>query len=146
MATRDLGRLAKRVKARRVALFSSRLKAANAAGLSKDTWQHVEDGDRVHPNTWAKVEYALRWAPGSCEAVAEGGEPIEVGYIDTNGDVTMVSKLPDVGSEEFEEVVRQAAAAAAMATTPDLPVGQLRAFSEQFVENLRNRGSGENRR
>jgi DNA-binding XRE family transcriptional regulator len=139
MATPDLERLGKAVKARRIELFSARLKAAKAAGVSKDTWQRVEDGKPVQEQTYAKVEDALRWAPGSCAAVAEGREPVEVGYVESGGDVTMVSRLPDIWSEEFEEFVRQAMAETAMATSPGTPVGEIRVMSDRFVEILRKR-------
>lgn len=141
MTTRDLDRLARIVKSRRVELYRSRYEAAKTAGLSKDTWQRVEEGNPVRENTYAAVETALRWAPGSCKAIMEGGEPVLADYVESGGDVTMVSKFPDFWSEDFDEVVRQAMTEAAIATSPGTPVGEIRAMSDRFVEILRERAS-----
>lgn len=141
MATRDLDRLAKYVKARRVELFPSRRAAATTAGVAKDTWQRVEKGAQVREVSYAKIDQALKWAVGSCLAIADGGEPVSVEYFETDGDVTMASTLPTVWSEEFEDVVRQALADSAMATTPDLPIGKIRELTDQFVEALRKRAT-----
>lgn len=76
MATRDLDRLAKHVKAHRLELYTSRDAAAAAAGMTKDTWQRVEEGRPVRESSYAKVDRALGWATGSCVSIAEGGEPV----------------------------------------------------------------------
>jgi hypothetical protein len=136
MATRDLGRLGRAVKARRVKLFSSRLKAATAAGMSKDTWQRVEDGEAVQPGTYAKMEPVLKWAPESCEAVAEGGEPLLVEYVESNGDVTMVSKPQVVSAGD----VKNAVTISAFATMPDATIGSVQEQAERLVVELRKLG------
>lgn len=136
MATRDLGRLGKAVKARRSKLFTARLKAATAAGVSKDTWKRVEDGMAVQPGTYAKMELALKWALGSCDAIAEGGDPLPVEYVGSNGDVTMVSK-PQVASAGD---VKTAVTISAFATMPDATVGSVQAQAERLVEELRKLG------
>ena len=64
MATRDPGRLAKHVKAHRMELFTSRKAAADSAGVSKDTWQRVEEGLEVRETTYVKIDKALGWASG----------------------------------------------------------------------------------
>jgi hypothetical protein len=136
MATRDLGRLGKAVRARRVKLFSSRLKAAMAAGMSKDTWQRVEDGEAVQPGTYAKMEPALKWAFGSCEAITEGGDPLPVEYVESGGDVTMVSKPPVLSNS----VLRGVVTISAMATTPDATVRSVQDLAERIAEELRKQG------
>jgi hypothetical protein len=136
MATRDLGRLGKAVKARRSKLFTARLKAAKAAGMSKDTWQRVEDGETVQPGTYTKMEPALRWAFGSCEAIAEGGEPLPVEYVESGGDVTMVSK-PVVASAGD---VRNVVTISAMATMPEATMRSVQEQAERIVEELKKLG------
>ncbi|MFE7077495.1 hypothetical protein ACFU96_46220 [Streptomyces sp. NPDC057620] len=136
MATRDLGRLGKAVKARRVKLFTSRLSAARAAGISKDTWKRVEDGLPVQPGTYSKMEPALKWAFESCEAVTEGGEPLLVEYVTTDGDVTMVSKPQVVSAGEVKDAVK----ISAFATMPDATIGSVQAQADRLVEELRKLG------
>lgn len=138
MATRDLGRLAKHVKAHRLELYVSRLAAARAAGISKDTWQRVEEADEVRESTYAKVDKALGWAIGSCLAIAEGGAPV---LADDRG--------ADAGAERLSpidpDVVRRAAFEAARSKLPLAPIGDIDAFSDELVEVLRRLGevSGE---
>ncbi|MGW4043043.1 hypothetical protein [Streptomyces sp. NPDC004721] len=133
MTTRDLGRLGDHVKAHRVQLYSSRLKAAQAVGISKDTWQRVEDGLTVQEVTWAKVERALGWAAGSCAVVAEGGEPVLVDRADGTAAAGARRQLS-------EEAVRRAAFEAARAKLPSAPIGDIDAFSDELVEVLRRSG------
>ncbi|MFD9425554.1 MULTISPECIES: helix-turn-helix domain-containing protein [unclassified Streptomyces] len=66
MGTRDLARLASHVRTRRLELYRSRLAAAEAAGISKDTWRRVEEGMGVREVTYAKVDRALGWDTRSC--------------------------------------------------------------------------------
>ncbi|MBC2903210.1 helix-turn-helix domain-containing protein [Streptomyces cupreus] len=134
MATRDLGRLARRVKAHRLELFSSRLAAARAAGISKDTWQRVEEGEEVRESTYAKIDRVLGWAVGSCILIAAGGEPV------------LADEAPAaaaVAPRLSEEDVREAAYKAAMAKLPDAPIGAVQAFAEELVKVLRSTGAME---
>ncbi|MFI1165559.1 hypothetical protein ACH4UM_18580 [Streptomyces sp. NPDC020801] len=133
MATRDLERLAKHVKAHRMELYSSRLAAAEAATISKDTWQRVEEGESVRESTYAKIDKALGWASGSCVTVAEGGEPMLV---------TGRSEAPaeEVRRRLTAEEVRSMAFDAARAKLPGAPIGDIDAFSEELVEELKRRG------
>ncbi|MEV7867517.1 helix-turn-helix transcriptional regulator [Streptomyces sp. NPDC088124] len=122
MGTRELGRLASRVKNRRLELYPSRLAAAGAVGISKDTWRRVEQGMDVRESTYVKIDQALGWAPGSCVAVADGGEPV-LGH-----------------ARLSSETVREATFAAARRTMPNVAIGDLDAFSEELVEVLRKGG------
>ncbi|MFF3643437.1 helix-turn-helix domain-containing protein [Streptomyces sp. NPDC002564] len=134
MAPRDLRRLAARVRAHRQELYPSRLAAATAAGISKDTWQRVEEGEPVRGTTYAKVDSALQWATGSSVAVTEGGEPVLVD--DAGGArVSMSGKGP-----LDADVLRQAAFDAARATLPTASIGDLDAFTDELVEVLRRSG------
>ena len=133
MATRDLERLAKAVRAHRMELYPSRLAAADAAGLSKDTWQRVEEGEPVREATYAKIDKALGWASGSCVAVAEGGEPM----------LTLSGSRPAAVEAPVRltaEQVRSLAFDAARAKLPSSPIGDIDAFSDELVEELRRRG------
>ncbi|MFE1192858.1 helix-turn-helix domain-containing protein [Streptomyces olivaceoviridis] len=132
MATRDLDRLAKHVKAHRLELYPSRLAAAQAAGISKDTWQRVEEGEEVRDSTYAKIDKALGWVSGSCLIIAEGGGPVLA------GEATTSSGRPAAALSE--EQARQMAWDTARATLPTAPVGELDTFVNELVENLRRAG------
>lgn len=134
MATRDLGRLAERVKAHRMALYPSRLAAAKTAGISKDTWQRVEEGQEVRESTYAKVDRTLGWSIGSCVTISEGGEPVLVDH-PANG-----APAPAPAASISAEAVRRAAFEAARSKLPTAPIGDVDAFSDELVEVLRKAG------
>lgn len=48
---------------------------ATKAGVSRETWAKLERGDSVSRATYRKIEDALQWEHGSCEATLGGGEP-----------------------------------------------------------------------
>ncbi|MET9467385.1 hypothetical protein ABZY44_21780 [Streptomyces sp. NPDC006544] len=134
--TRDLDRLAKAVKARRLELYPSRLAAAAAAGISKDTWQRVEDGKPVRDGTYAKMESILRWAAGSSESITAGESPVEV-LSGPAADDTSISRVP---TEWLEGEFREAVQSAAIATTSNLTVREIRELNEEVMNELRRRG------
>jgi transcriptional regulator with XRE-family HTH domain len=78
----DLARLGRRVRQRRYELGLTQRDAAVAGRVSDQTWVNVERGTKVSDRTLASVERSLRWQPGSAQAVAEGGEPVETGGSD----------------------------------------------------------------
>jgi DNA-binding XRE family transcriptional regulator len=131
MATRDLGRLAKRVKAHRMQQYSSRDAAAAAAGVTRNTWKRVEEGLDVRESTYAKIDKALGWALGSCIAIADGDEPAFVDATTSSSDA--ISKLT-------AEQAHKMAWDTARETLPTAPVGELDAFVEGLVEKLRMAG------
>lgn len=137
MATRDLGRLAKHVKAHRLELYPSRLAAAQAAGISKDTWQKVEEGHEVRESTYAKVDKALGWATGSCVAITEGLNPILAG----NSAGELSEHRTEFPAPLDADAVRRAAFEAARSKLPTAPIGDIDAFSDELVEILRRTGS-----
>lgn len=132
MAIRDPQRLGARVKAHRLQLYASRDAAAAAAdNMSKDTWQRVEEGRPVRESTYAKVEKALGWAPGSCALIGEGGEPV------------LASESPPSragGSGLTAEAARAAAYAAARAAMPRAPIADVDEFVDEFVKALHKVG------
>ena len=71
-------RLGDSVLARRLELgFSSRGALASAADLSVRTLDQVENGGRPSyaAKTLIALDKALEWAPGSAQAILDGGEP-----------------------------------------------------------------------
>ncbi|WP_075737561.1 helix-turn-helix domain-containing protein [Streptomyces acidiscabies] len=131
MATRDLDRLGDRVKSHRLALYPSRQAAAAAAGITKDTWQRVEEGRPVRDTSYAKIDAALGWAAGSCLIVAEGGEPL----LGEAGAATPVHAM-----RPTEGAVRSAVLEAATAKLSETPIGQVQEFADELVEVLRRAG------
>ncbi|WP_225811259.1 helix-turn-helix domain-containing protein [Streptomyces spinosus] len=132
MATRDLDRLARHVKAHRLEQYSSRDAAAAAAGVTRNTWKRVEEGETVRESTYTKIDRALGWASGSCLVIADGGEPVFA------GEATTSSTLPSAVLSE--EQARQMAWDTAKATLPTAQVGELDTFVNELVEKLRRAG------
>lgn len=115
-------------------LYPSRLAAAQAAGISKDTWQRVEEAEEVRESTYAKIDKALGWATGSCVTIAEGGNPVLVGEPDEGAPAE-----PPASITAAE--LRRAAFDAARTTLPAAPIGDIDAFSDELVEMLRKAGA-----
>lgn len=67
--------LADRVLNRRLVLGLSIDRAAESVGMSATTWTRVEQAKTVQRLTYAGVERALSWEPGSCQTILSGGEP-----------------------------------------------------------------------
>lgn len=65
-------RLAKAVRERRIELRLSVREASKRAGISRNTWQAVEEGTRaMRDHNYAGVEQALEWPPGHVLAILE---------------------------------------------------------------------------
>ncbi|MZE79612.1 hypothetical protein [Streptomyces xinghaiensis] len=129
-----LDRLAERATRRRLELGLGVEPAARSAGISKDTWKRVERGARVRDTSYAHMERALGWAPGSCRLVLSGGEPVPVERAKADPEVVIAS-LP---REEVEASIRQALESAAIAVT-DLQASKIREMNERVLEDLRRR-------
>lgn len=141
MATGDLARLANYVKTRRLERFASRKAAADAAGISKDTWARVEQGLDVRETSYAGVDRALGWATGSCLAISHGGEPVPVDYVESEGGAAVAVRPPSAwAGASAEEVVRKAIADGALIAAPGLQLGQMRELTERIVQTLREEG------
>ena len=135
MATRDLDRLAQRVYTHRLALYDSRLDAARAAGISKDTWKKAEEGKFVQDVKLARIDHALGWATGGCIAIAEGGEPVLVD--DGRGVATPeASTVKPVGADAMRQKIFETA----RRKLPSAPIGELGGFADEMVEILRGTG------
>ncbi|WP_394262223.1 multiprotein-bridging factor 1 family protein, partial [Trueperella sp.] len=72
-------RVGERVVERRTALGMNQRDLARAADVTATTVRSLEQ-DRRWPQdvNRAKIEQALGWAPGSLEAIRDGGEPTTV--------------------------------------------------------------------
>ncbi|MFE0104539.1 hypothetical protein [Streptomyces sp. NPDC059009] len=135
MPTRDFARLADAVKARRLELGPlARKKAAEQAGLSKDTWQRVEEAKPVRDMTYAKIDPVLGWARGSCVAITEGGRPVHCEASVIEGVSIATTHKGDLGEE-----VEQAIHTASIATT-ELTAREIRELSAHILGVLRRRG------
>lgn len=75
----DWVRLGEAVARRRVRLGMTQDQLADEADVSTNTVRHVEQGGRARMLTLPKMEAALQWEPGSCSAVLEGQQPVEIG-------------------------------------------------------------------
>lgn len=69
--------LADAVRRKRLALGWSVDVAAEHGDMSPTTWTRVEDGKTVRSLTYAGIERAFGWEPGSSDQVALGGDPRE---------------------------------------------------------------------
>ncbi|HEX2315154.1 MAG TPA: helix-turn-helix domain-containing protein [Thermomonospora sp.] len=87
---------------RRVHLGLRQRDLAAAAGVSETTIRNIEAG-RIggRPTKWPLVEQALRWAPGSFEALAEGRQPTEISGPDAPEDEEWTMRLPTRIREEI---------------------------------------------
>lgn len=143
MTTRDLPRLATFVARRRVELRLGIEPAARSVGMSKDTWKKVEGlpeeagPQPVRAATYARVDEALKWVMGSCEAIMEGGLPSEIESIG-NG-ASMISVPQDDLGEEIQQAVHNAFLAAKDLSV-DLSVSDVRKVNERIIEELIRRG------
>ncbi|MGW7617331.1 helix-turn-helix domain-containing protein [Streptomyces antimycoticus] len=131
---RDLDRLARVATERRLELGLARNKAAAEIGISKDTWKRLERGEPIRDINYRKIDEALGWAVGSCVAVMEGSAPIPV---EASSDDAVIAHVPVEG---LQGEVQDAVGMAALATTPDLTAREIKALSDQVVEELRKRG------
>lgn len=137
MATRDLDRLARMAKQRRLALgLALNDKNAKAAGTSKGTWARVEKGQAVRDISYPKIDGLLQWASGSCVAAAEGHDPVPTRPSESAAGVTISDMTPEEREAKASDVVRLAA----IATTGGMSADQIRAFSDRAVRDLKAAG------
>ena len=136
MATRDLARLGARVKAHRVQKYTAYKKAAEAGGITKDTWKNIEDGKPARDGSYLGVERALNWAVGSCVVVAEGGEPVLVEAAD--GTVSALTPTPT--GRPSAEVARKVAYETVRSAMPSTPISVADAFVAELVDALQKAG------
>jgi hypothetical protein len=127
MTTPALERLAQLVHARRTELRLGVEPAAKVGGISKDTWKRVEAGQKVWDRSFAGIEKALQWEPGSCARILNGDAPVVAGS-------TQASRAD--AASDARDAVQLALIATAKGTTAD----EIREMSERVVQELRERG------
>jgi DNA-binding XRE family transcriptional regulator len=136
MASPDLARLAKHVKARRLELGLARRRAAELAGMSKDTWQRIEEEDPgVRAMSYAKVDPVLGWAPGSCQAILAGREAVPTKPSESTPGVD-ISQPPTRDLNAARNVIQLAM----IATTSGLTAEEIRELSERAINDLHEGG------
>lgn len=136
---RDYERLATLARRRRAELgLALNDMNAKAGGLSNRTWQRVERGMEIRDTNYVKVDGLLRWAPGSCLRILDGGDPVPVEELkDPEAEGVQKSPMPrEVIDEEARGVVQLALIATAKGTTAE----EIREMSERIVRDLRERG------
>lgn len=137
MAPSDLDRLAAAaIKRRRELGLALTDATAKAGGTSKGTWQRVEKGEAIRATNYVKIDGLLRWAPGSCLGVLEGGHPVPVDP-STAERGSVISELP---AEMHDAKARDVIKLAVVATTDGLTSEEIRALSERAFADLRAAG------
>jgi hypothetical protein len=134
MTSPDLERLAVFVQKRRTELRLGIEPAAKLGGISKDTWKRVEAGQKVWDRTYGGIEAALQWAPGSCQRILAGADPIP------NEPIAEGVKVADVPKLELERLVGDAVQTAAIATKGSLTGDEILELNRRVLEELRERG------
>lgn len=134
---RDYERLATLARRRRAELgLALNDVNAKAGGLSNRTWQRVEKGLPIRETNYVKVDGLMKWAPGSCLKVLDGGDPIPTEGV-TGAPGVQKSPVPqDVIDKNALDTVQLALIATAKGT----PVEEIREMSERVVRDLRERG------
>ncbi|MGW1127497.1 hypothetical protein [Streptomyces sp. NPDC002526] len=132
----SLQRLARLVAQRRVQLGWHKAEAAAASELTITTYMRIEKGMTVRDVTYAKLERALGWASGACQAILDGADSAQMAGEVIEG----VRYAPVPAAEDVRDGVRLAVQDAVMATMPETPAGQMSAFTEAVLTELRKRG------
>ena len=113
-------RLGRYVTSRRVELGMKTLGAfagetrrvAPPRGLNEKSLGKLERGQSVCKSSLAVVEMALRWTPGSAQAVIDGGEPAEVEPQTDDGSAALAAAIgrierdPDLPATAKEAAIR----------------------------------------
>lgn len=137
MTTPDLGRLATLVQTRRTELKLGVEPAAKLAGISKDTWKRVEAGLKVWDTKYADIETALQWAPGSCQRIISGQDPLVSEQLEGAPEGTAVTQMP---KSELKRLVGDAVQSAAIATAGSLTGDEILKLNERVLQELHDRG------
>lgn len=133
----DYEHLAKRARSRRADLGLPLTDAtAKAGGISKHTWQRVEQALPIRETNYVKIDGLLKWAPGSCIRVIAGGAPVPVDEVAGTPGVQKSPMPRDVIDREARDVIQLALIATAEGTTAE----QIREISDRVVQDLRERG------
>lgn len=104
-------RLAELMDARRLELGMTWEEVASAAGIKPPTLRAIRNGtNRPSQLTKRGIERALRWAPGSVDAILAGGDPTPAGPYAHIGDVRITTtRAPAPPADEDPKMKRAAA-------------------------------------
>ncbi|MGW0780407.1 hypothetical protein [Streptomyces sp. NPDC002913] len=140
---RHLQLLAALVTQRRASLHLGIDEAARLCGIAPMTYRGVE-GDRenkgskvARDTTYAKIEKAFEFAPGSCRAVLDGAQSIKL--LDGT-ELISGAQISHPPLEQVAEEVKQAIGKVAGLHAPELTHGQTDAMAVEFVKELQRRG------
>ncbi|MFJ3084691.1 hypothetical protein ACIPJG_33750 [Streptomyces halstedii] len=139
----QLDLLATLVTQRRASLRMSVEEAASFCGLAHMTYRKVE-GDRhnqgvapVRDTTYAKIETAFEFTPGSCRAVLDGATSIRL--LDGT-DLVPGAQITHPSLDQVATEVKQAMGAVAGLHAPELTHGQTDEMAAGLVKELQRRG------
>ena len=139
VALGDLQALALAVTRRRLTLGLTKEAAARKVDMSSITWKRVEDALPVRDDSYAKIEQALGWVPGSAAQVRGGADaqlaadsaPVR-GHLELGGSVGR--SLDDAGrASDSMYVTRQGETDVSTLTEDELD----RLISNAVAEKLR---------
>ena len=137
MATHDLARLAKAARERRLKLgLALDDETVKAAGTSRKSWAKVENAEELTPRTYFRIDALLRWAPGSCVMILDGGDPVPVEPSQTVPGAMISTMSPAEREAKASDTIQLAA----IATTDGMPADQIRALSDRAVRDLKAAG------
>lgn len=101
--------------------------------MSKDTFRRVELGLPIRDSSYAKIDKALSWAPGSSVDILGGADgPIAIESSSIGGGFVLAS-VPD---DELKGAVTNAI----VAVSDTLTAREIRDISERVLEELRQKG------
>lgn len=128
----SLERLGKLMAQRRMELNMSKRATSEAAGISINTYQRIEEGRPVRDVTYAKIENILGWAAGSVHEILDGAtEPVLIERSPVRGLVR--SKVPEADLEG-------AVTSAFVAVSDTLTGAEIRDLSRRVLDELKRRG------
>ncbi|MFG2748080.1 hypothetical protein [Streptomyces xanthophaeus] len=137
MAPSDLDRLATAARKRRRQLgLALTDNTAKAGGTSKGTWQRVEKGEAIRATNYVKIDGLLKWAPGSCLAILDGGDPVPVDPSAAERGTVISELTPEMHDAKARNVIQLAV----VATTDGLTSEEIRALSDRAFQDLRDAG------
>lgn len=140
---RHLQLLAALVTQRRASLHLGIDEAARLCGIAPMTYRNVE-GDRhnqgskiARDTTYAKIESAFEFTPGSCRAVLDGADSIKL--LDGT-ELIAGAQITHPPLEEVGDEVKQAMSRVAGLHAPELTHRQTDSMADQLVKELQRRG------
>ncbi|MFJ9633753.1 helix-turn-helix domain-containing protein [Streptomyces sp. NPDC101175] len=128
----SLQRLGELMAQRRMELNMSKRATSEAAGISINTYQRIEEGRPVRDVTYAKIENILGWVAGSVHEILDGAtEAVCVERSAVRGVIR--AKVPEADLEG-------AVTSAFVAVSDTLTGAEIRDLSRRVLDELKRRG------